>query len=102
MVGKTITLLTDLEVKNAEIKESSYKLKDMPGLLLQVNPSGSKIWRLRYRNPKTKQETMYTIGTFPQIKCAAARLAAIAPSDLKAKELNDCFCESSPVASALS
>ncbi|MFZ1568336.1 MAG: hypothetical protein WAT29_05905 [Thiolinea sp.] len=45
---------------------------------------------------------MYTIGTFPQIKYAAARLAAIAPSDLKAKELNDCFCESSPVASALS
>ncbi|MFZ1387148.1 MAG: integrase arm-type DNA-binding domain-containing protein [Thiolinea sp.] len=76
MAGKTITLLTDLEVKNAEIKESSYKLKDMPGLLLQVNPSGSKIWRLRYRNPKTTKETMYTIGTFPQVKCAAARLAA--------------------------
>lgn len=76
MVGKTITLLTDLEVKNAEIKESAYKLKDMPGLHLQVNPSGSKIWRLRYRNPKTTKETMYTIGTFPQVKCAAARLAA--------------------------
>lgn len=76
MVGKTITLLTDLEVKNVEIKESAYKLKDMPGLHLQVNPSGSKIWRLRYRNPKTTKETMYTIGTFPQVKCAAARLAA--------------------------
>lgn len=76
MLGKTITLLTDLEVKNAEVKEKSYKLKDMPGLLLQVNPSGSKIWRLRYRNPKTTKETMYTIGTFPQIKCASARLAA--------------------------
>lgn len=76
MAGKTITLLTDLEVKNAEIKESAYKLKDMPGLHLQVNPSGSKIWRLRYRNPKTTKETMYTIGTFPQVKCAAARLAA--------------------------
>jgi|GEM_PF-6552019 hypothetical protein len=54
MVGKTITLLTDLEVKNAEIKESSYKLKNMRGLLLQVNSIGSKIWQLRYRNPKAK------------------------------------------------
>lgn len=76
MVGKTITLLTELEVKNAEIKESAYKLKAMPGLHLQVNPSGPKIWRLRYRNPKTTNETMYTIGTFPQVKCAAARLEA--------------------------
>ncbi len=76
MAGKTITLLTDLEVKNAEVKDKSYKIKDMPGLHLEVNPSGSKIWRLRYRNPKTTKETMYTIGTFPQVKCAAARLAA--------------------------
>lgn len=76
MAGKTITLLTDLEVKNAEVKEKSYKIKDMPGLHLEVNPSGSKIWRLRYRNPKTTNETTYTIGTFPQVKCAAARLAA--------------------------
>lgn len=70
MVGKTITLLTELEVKNAEIKESAYKLKAMPELHLQVNPSGSKISRLRYRNPKATNETMYTIGTFPQVKCA--------------------------------
>lgn len=76
MAGKTITLLTDLEVKNAEVKDKSYKIKDMPGLHLEVNPSGSKIWRLRYRNPKTTKETMYTIGTFPQVKCAAARLVA--------------------------
>jgi integrase len=76
MAGKTITLLTDLEVKNAEIKEKTYRINDMPGLRLEVNPSGSKIWRLRYRNPKTQQETMYTIGAFPQVKCAAARLAA--------------------------
>lgn len=76
MAGKTITLLTDLEVKNAGIKEKTYRINDMPGLRLEVNPSGSKIWRLRYRNPKTQQETMYTIGTFPQVKCAAARLAA--------------------------
>lgn len=76
MAGKTITLLTDLEVKNAEVKDKSYKIKDMPGLHLEVNPSGSKIWRLRYRNPKTTNETTYTIGTFPQVKCAAARLAA--------------------------
>lgn len=76
MAGKTITLLTDLEVKNAEVKDKSYKIKDMPGLYLEVNPSGSKIWRLRYRNPKTTNETTYTIGTFPQVKCAAARLAA--------------------------
>lgn len=76
MPGKTITLLTDLEARNAEVKNTAYKIKDMPGLYLQINPTGSKIWRLRYINPQTKKETMCTIGTFPEVKCAAARLAA--------------------------
>lgn len=73
MPGKKVTLLTDLEAKNAEVKDAAYKIKDVPGLYLQVNPTGSKIWRLRYRNPQTKQETMYTIGNFPEVRCAAAR-----------------------------
>lgn len=76
MTRHTIKLLTDLEVKNAPLKDAAYKIKDMPGLYLQVNPTGSRIWLLRYRNPKTKKETMYTIGTFPDVKCASARHAA--------------------------
>ncbi|MEB4590239.1 integrase arm-type DNA-binding domain-containing protein [Candidatus Thiothrix sp. Deng01] len=76
MPSKTITLLTDLEARNAEVKTASYRIKDMPGLYLEINPNGSRIWRLRYRNPQTKKETMFTVGVFPETKCAAARLAA--------------------------
>lgn len=76
MAGKTVILLTDLEAKNAEVKAAVYRIKDMPGLYLEINPNGSKIWRLRYRNPQTKKETMFTIGSFPDVKCAEARHAA--------------------------
>ncbi|EIJ35713.1 tyrosine-type recombinase/integrase [Thiothrix nivea] len=75
-MGKTVTLLSDLEARNAEVRETTYRIKDAPGLYLEINPNGSKIWRLRYRNPQTKKETMFTVGTFPETKCAEARPAA--------------------------
>ncbi len=75
-MGRTVVHISDLEARNAEVKDTTYRIKDDPGLYLEINPNGSKIWRLRYRNPQTKKETMFTIGSFPDVKCAEARLTA--------------------------
>lgn len=40
--------LTDTAVRNAKPREKPYKVTDMQGLYLLVNPHGSKLWRLRY------------------------------------------------------
>ena len=40
--------LTDIACKNAKPKEKAYKLFDGGGLYLEVMPSGSKLWRLKY------------------------------------------------------
>ncbi len=52
-------------------QEKKYKLADGGGLFLLVLPSGSKLWRLKYRfNAKEKE---YAIGTYPSISLADAR-----------------------------
>jgi len=41
--------LTDAAVRKAKPDEKTRKLYDERGLLLLVKPSGSKLWRLKYR-----------------------------------------------------
>ncbi|MFY9074092.1 tyrosine-type recombinase/integrase [Malaciobacter mytili] len=63
--------LTAIEIKNAKPKEKKYKLSDGGGLFLQINPNGSKLWRLNYRfNNKLKE---YAIGVHPDIDLLTAR-----------------------------
>jgi hypothetical protein len=47
-MARTIKLLSAKKVENAKAKEKKYKLSDGQGLFLQVNPNGSKFWRLSY------------------------------------------------------
>ena len=71
-MSRQITPLTANKVKSAKPKEKKYKLSDGRGLFLQVNPNGSKLWRLKYRfNFKDKE---YAIGVYPQISLAQARV----------------------------
>lgn len=63
--------LTAKEIQSAKPKEKKYKLSDGGGLFLQVNPNGSKLWRLKYRiNGKAKE---YAIGTLEFYTLAQAR-----------------------------
>ena len=41
--------LTDVAIKNAKPRAKPYKLGDGGGLFLLVQPSGGKLWRLKYR-----------------------------------------------------
>ena len=41
--------LSDKMIREAQPKVKPYKLSDGDGLYLCVQPSGSKLWRLKYR-----------------------------------------------------
>ena len=64
--------LTALAIENAKSKERPYKLSDGEGLHLQVMPNGSKWWRFRYQF--ARKEKMLSLGTFPEVSLAEARL----------------------------
>ncbi len=72
--------LKDSECKNAKGKAKPYKLGDGKGLYLEVTPSGSKYWRLKYRIDN--KEKRLSIGVYPAVTLKQARDAM-----LKAKEL---------------
>lgn len=69
---KIVTPLSLSQIKTAKPKEKVYKLPDGGGLALWILPSGSKSWRLQYRRPDGKMNTL-TLGLFPRFGLADAR-----------------------------
>lgn len=41
--------LTDLAIRHARLPGKAYRLFDCHGFYIQVNPSGSKLWYLKFR-----------------------------------------------------
>lgn len=64
--------LTDALIRQAAPKEKPYKLFDGAGLYIEVQPSGSKIWRMKYHQPGYG-ETVLTFGHYPEVSIAKAR-----------------------------
>lgn len=64
--------LTDTEIRKLKPKLERYRLTDAGGLLLEVMPSGAKIWRYRY-TLAGKRCAPCTIGPYPEISLADAR-----------------------------
>ncbi len=63
--------LTDSQAKALKPKEKAYFVADGKGLVLDVRPTGLKVWRYRYRfNDKS---AIMTIGEYPIIGLADAR-----------------------------
>lgn len=63
--------LTDIAIRNAKPREKSYKMGDSLGLFVQVEPTGGKLWRFKYRIHG--RERKLAIGTYPAISLAEAR-----------------------------
>ena len=63
--------LIDSEVKAAQLKSKPYKLSDGGGLVLLVQPNGSKWWRFRYRFGG--KENTVSIGVYPKVSLKDAR-----------------------------
>jgi integrase len=63
--------LSDLAIKAARPRERAYKVYDRDGLFLLVNPSGSKLWRWRYRFDR--KEKLMALGEYPVVTLGEAR-----------------------------
>lgn len=73
----TSNKLTDPAIRNAKPREAVYNLPDGGGLGLEVQPSGAKWWRLRYRFGG--KEKMLSLGTHPEVwHCYVSRRASLA------------------------
>lgn len=63
--------LSDLKIRNLKAAEKPYKVADGGGLYIQVTPTGSKLWRLRYRYDGKQQ--LLSFGSYPDVSLARAR-----------------------------
>lgn len=63
--------LTDTAIRNAKPREKPYKLGDTLGLFLLVQPSGGRLWRVKYRIDG--REKKLGVGTYPEVSLSEAR-----------------------------
>jgi hypothetical protein len=63
--------LNEPTIRNAKPREEPFKLGDERGLFLLVNPSGSKLWRLKYRH--ADKEQLLALGAYPEVSLKIAR-----------------------------
>jgi integrase len=73
IIGPDVTHMTlsHFAIENAKPRQKAYRISDGEGLNLLVQPSGSKLWQLRYRfNGK---ENVLSFGKYPLISLAEAR-----------------------------
>ena len=76
MVGGIFNRLSDKACKAfAAQKAHGKKLSDGGGLYLLITPSGSASWRIKYR-VEGKEKT-YSIGNYPDVSLAAARVEIV-------------------------
>ncbi|HXI68680.1 MAG TPA: integrase arm-type DNA-binding domain-containing protein [Steroidobacteraceae bacterium] len=65
--------LTDAIIKSTTATDKPVSLWDTDGLYLLVNPSGSKLWRFKYQFER--KEKRISLGSYPEVSLAKARLA---------------------------
>jgi integrase len=65
-------VLTDTKIRNLKSKGKPYKVADFDGLHVLVKPSGSKLWRFKYRI--LGKEKLLAIGSYPAISLLDARI----------------------------
>lgn len=69
--------LTELQIRKAKPKDQAYFLSDGNGLVLWISPAGLKSWRVRYRLGDGSRPAPATIGRYPELSLAQARIKAI-------------------------
>ncbi|GAB3435408.1 Arm DNA-binding domain-containing protein [Massilia solisilvae] len=69
---KQVVPLTDARLRSARPKDKPYKLFDRGGLYLAIQPNGSKLWCMKYRQSNGKENKLH-FGTYPYVSLAQAR-----------------------------
>lgn len=57
--------LNDVAIRQAKLSERPRKVFDWDGLYLLINPSGSRLWRLKYR--VNGREKLISLGSYPEV-----------------------------------
>ncbi|MCZ6458295.1 MAG: tyrosine-type recombinase/integrase [Gammaproteobacteria bacterium] len=73
-------MLTDTQIRRSKPGSKSIKLTDSHGLYIEVRPTGSKLWRYRYRIDG--KENVFAMGEYPELGLADAREKRIAARKL--------------------
>lgn len=63
--------LSDAALRAAKPREKPYKVFDGGGLYIEVQPCGSRLWRLKYRHHG--KEKRMALGRWPELSLAEAR-----------------------------
>ncbi|HNQ04894.1 MAG TPA: integrase arm-type DNA-binding domain-containing protein [Thiobacillaceae bacterium] len=79
-------LLSDAKIRTAKPDAKPYKLSDGGGLFLLIQPSGSKLWRWKFR--LNGKENLFAVGSYPEVGLADARAARDAARDLAKQGIN--------------
>lgn len=66
-----VVSLTEVAIRKARPDDKPRKLADERGLYLLINPSGSRLWRLKYRFDG--KEKLLSLGAYPEVPLADAR-----------------------------
>ena len=66
-------MLTDTRIRNLSPKSNQYRVADSHGLVIEINPNGSRLWRHRYRY--NNKATMLSLGSYPLVSLLDARQA---------------------------
>lgn len=64
-------MLTDTKLRSLKPREAPYRVADSGGLCIEVRPTGSKLWRYRYRF--VGKASMVSLGEYPATSLAEAR-----------------------------
>lgn len=63
--------LSDTAIRGSKPRTRPFKIYDRDGLFLLINPTGSKLWRWRYR--AAGKEKLMALGEYPMIGLAEVR-----------------------------
>jgi integrase len=63
--------LKDVEIRALKVRDRIYKRTDERGLYLEVHPSGSKLWRLKFAH--LGKDKRLALGRYPEVGLAEAR-----------------------------
>ncbi|MGO2510058.1 MAG: integrase arm-type DNA-binding domain-containing protein [Vibrio hibernica] len=72
-MARTVSPLTNTQVKQVKAIGKELTLSDGGGLQLRIKPSGSKSWIFKYYVPITKKRTNISFGSYPAVSLAQAR-----------------------------
>lgn len=78
--------LNDTKIRSLKPSEKPFKISDSHGLYLLVNPSGSRLWYLKYRI--NRKESRLGLGAYPDVSLADARQQRDGIRKLLAQNIN--------------